>query len=139
MTPDERDLFNQLEARIKHLEEYLQQFSSFNNFGKSPIKQPAKTNSKGTRLSEDWMPSDELIAWAIKDFPMVDLRIETDKFIDYWIARNDAGAIKRSWDRTWRNWIRTAASQHRSQHGTHKPAQPKGLDFNGAVRHAFDD
>jgi hypothetical protein len=143
MTDD--DKIAQLERRIIELEGYLSQFESFRNFRKRDTKnntaaiatthKPDKTK-RGTRLCEDWQPDETLVHWATHDFPHVDLQLEVAKFVDYWIARADRGAYKLSWDRTFRNWIRTASSSYRRKRETHQ--RPDKLDFNQAVRTSFD-
>ena len=140
------DKISQLEKRIEELEGYLSQFESFRSFRKRDNKhstaaiattnKPRPTNGKGTRLSEDWQPNEQLITWAIKEFPAVDLTLETAKFADYWISRADRGAIKLDWNRTWRNWIRTASTSYRRE--SHGSRQPERLDFTHAVRTSFD-
>ncbi len=56
---------------------------------------------------------DELGNWAIEEF-----RWDIPKtmsvwgmFCDYWISKTGAGATKRDWPATWRNWCRKAAEQ----------------------------
>ena len=144
MTNEHR--IEQLERRIKELEGYLSQFESFRNFRKqdkrnntaaisTTLRKQPKT--RGTRLNEDWQPSSDLLRWAEHDFPQVDLPLEVAKFVDYWIARADKGAIKLDWDRTFRNWIRNSASQYRnSRHETRKRSD--SLDFIESVRTSFD-
>jgi len=63
---------------------------------------------RGTRLSEDWMPSEEVIQQMSSERPDVDLRMEHRKFIDYWKAKTGKDATKLDWDATFRNWIRNA-------------------------------
>lgn len=73
--------------------------------GAKPAKIP---NKRGSRLPEDWELPDEWYQWAIETRPDVDAALEADKFKDYWLSRADKGAIKVDWQRTWRNWIRSA-------------------------------
>jgi hypothetical protein len=56
---------------------------------------------------------DELGNWAIEEF-----RWDIPKtmgvwgsFCDYWLSKTGAGATKRDWPATWRNWCRKAAEQ----------------------------
>jgi len=63
---------------------------------------------RGTRLSDDWQPSAEEIAWAREHEPEVDWRREADKFRDYWLGKPGHGAVKLDWSATWRNWLRNA-------------------------------
>lgn len=66
---------------------------------------------RGTRITEDWTPSDALMDWAEKDTPNVDVQVETDNFVDYWLAKTGKDATKLDWGRTWQRWMRTAESR----------------------------
>jgi hypothetical protein len=68
-------------------------------------------DKKATRLDETYRPSSELISWATETFPNVDVKKETYAFIDYWTSLPGQRGLKTSWDKTWRNWIRTAADR----------------------------
>lgn len=70
--------------------------------GKAPRK-------RGTRLSADWIPSEQAIAAMKTECPTVNLQAEHRKFVDYWTAKAGKDGVKLSWDGTWRNWIRRAA------------------------------
>ena len=62
--------------------------------------------SKGSRLSEDWVPSNEE-----QDFARqlgIDPTSEADRFRDYWIAQPGQKGVKTNWSSTWRNWCRNA-------------------------------
>jgi hypothetical protein len=61
---------------------------------------------RGTRLSDDWKPGEDDIAYAA-GFRMSEtlIALEAQKFKNYWIAKAGAGATKRDWSATWRNWI----------------------------------
>lgn len=74
----------------------------------SASRTPPDGNRRGTRLKPDWTPQreDELQQRATD--VGIDLRDELAKFRDYWQAKTGAGATKRDWQATWRNWIRTA-------------------------------
>jgi hypothetical protein len=74
------------------------------------------TQRRGTRLSENWQPSERCIAYAL-DHGMSRDRIatETEKYKNYWSAKSGASATKLNWEAVWRNWILTALEQ---RHGT---------------------
>jgi hypothetical protein len=64
---------------------------------------------KGTRLPEDWQPSERCIAYALdRGISRARISIEAEKFRNYWIAKSGRDATKRDWSATWRNWIITA-------------------------------
>ena len=72
---------------------------------------PKPTQNRPTRIPADWSPSSELIDWAKKERPDLDLRMEIDSFRDYWTARAGQNATKLDWDATFRNWIRKATGK----------------------------
>lgn len=68
--------------------------------------------SRGTRLASDWTPSPDCAAYAVqRGMTSARIQIETEKFRNYWTAKSGAGATKRDWEATWRNWIITATEQ----------------------------
>jgi hypothetical protein len=71
------------------------------------VDKPAP-KSKGSRIAVDWNLPDDWLAWAKKDFPLVDAVREAEKFADHWRAKAGADACKVDWLATWRNWIRKA-------------------------------
>lgn len=75
----------------------------------SSSSQESEPRKRGTRLSPDWMPSQEAIDTMKSECPNVDLQAEHRKFIDYWTAKTGKDATKLSWDGTWRNWIRRSS------------------------------
>ena len=72
-----------------------------------PLPPPAATKM-ATSLPKDWKPGPEQIAQAKESRPDVDVALEAQKFVDYWIAKGGKEGRKLDWDATWRNWIRNA-------------------------------
>lgn len=68
----------------------------------------AAANGRGTRLPDHWPLTPELHTEALTANPNVDPDLEHAKFCDYWHAKSGAGATKRDWVATWRNWCRNA-------------------------------
>lgn len=66
---------------------------------------PKARSSQGTRLAEDWKPDDKLTAWAAEKYPRVDLDEATLAFTNHFLSATGRTASKRSWPRTWQNWI----------------------------------
>ena len=69
---------------------------------------PKPENKKGSRITFTEL-TDELREQAIKvrpDLSPDQIAFEFDCFLDYWRAKAGAGAVKRDWPATWRNWIR---------------------------------
>ena len=63
---------------------------------------------KGSRITFTELTT-ELREQAIKVCPDLSpdqIAFEFDCFLDYWRAKAGAGAVKRDWPATWRNWIR---------------------------------
>ncbi|NJM13324.1 MAG: YdaU family protein [Synechococcaceae cyanobacterium SM1_2_3] len=78
---------------------------------------PKKT--RGTRLPQDWFLPLEWGEWALSEGMSREvIRVEADKFKDYWNARAGPNGIKLDWQATWRNWIR-AAKERGHGNGNH--------------------
>lgn len=71
----------------------------------------APTKKTGTALPIDWVLPMAWGQWALENSQLTEsqIRLEADKFRDYWHANsNQAKAKKADWEATWRNWIRNA-------------------------------
>ena len=68
-------------------------------------------NKRGTRLPQDWLLPKAWGEWALAEFktwtPDV-VRVEADKFRDFWHSKAGKEAAKLDWQATWRNWCRNA-------------------------------
>lgn len=97
---------------------------------------PAR-DRRGTRLPDDWRPSDQTISAMRQQFPTVDLKAIYDEFRDYWRAVPGAKGRKLDWDATWRNRVREIAGRQRAPGTTNghptigKPTQ-KALGWEAA-------
>lgn len=60
---------------------------------------------KGTRIPEDYQPSEETLAWAVANGPDLDITFRLDEFRDYWRSRA-TNATKTDWDLTFKNRVR---------------------------------
>lgn len=74
--------------------------------------------SRGSRLDPQWRPSAEEHRWAVDERPDIDVAVEVEKFRDYWHGKAGAGATKRDWTATWRNWIRNARAGPGGRNGS---------------------
>jgi hypothetical protein len=76
---------------------------------------PQRTSGvRGTRLPADWIAPESYIAYAVeRGMPADRVSVEVEKFRNYWTAKSGAGATKRDWEATWRNWILNAMERHR--------------------------
>lgn len=78
-------------------------------------KEPKGSQKKGTRLSEDWTPSEDQISFARQQgLSDEEIAIEADRFRDHWISKSGQDARKVNWTATWRNWIRSPYRRNNS-------------------------
>lgn len=75
------------------------------------------TTSRGTRLPQEWKPSEELLAWFLAECvaggrwsaaSREALRREHATFVDWCASAPGSKGVKKNWDATWRNWMRRA-------------------------------
>jgi hypothetical protein len=88
-----------------------------------------QSGSRGTRLPADWTPPENCAAYAASlGMPPNQIMLEAEKFRNYWTAKSGAGATKRDWAATWRNWILNTMERHhdaaRHRHGRSSRADP---------------
>ena len=100
-------------------------------------EQKKEQRRRGSRLPLDWQPTPEQIAWAKSERQDLDVRVEADKFRDFWAAKAGKDAAKLDWDATWRNWIRNARQQQRGPPGSvsQPPKQVQALHAILGVPH----
>lgn len=82
---------------------------------------PTAPSKRGTRLPEPFILNGEMRAWAAETVPEVDVRDQTQRFVDYWRAQPGQRGVKLDWLATWRNWMRNArdrAPRHRADRQT---------------------
>lgn len=84
-------------------------------------KKPS-TSSRGTRVPEDFKPTDEMIEWARLNAPGIGWS-EHEKFMDYWRGVSGQRGVKQDWCATWRNWMRKAADDHGARPVSGPPRQ----------------
>lgn len=71
-------------------------------------KSSLSTKTKASYLDPFFEPRQESWEAMHEHFPHIDLKLETHSFIDYWTSKTGKDAMKKDWDATWRNWIRSA-------------------------------
>jgi hypothetical protein len=87
-------------------------------------------SERGNRLPSDWTASQNCIDYALSHgMVSSQIQLEVEKFKNYWIARTGAGAIKRDWEATWRNWILKAMEMHHD--GAGKRRSPAAASIAG--------
>lgn len=89
---------------------------------------PATTKSKrGTRLPEDWKPTQRLHDWAAGKHLSFDLDRENEKFCLHWWSATGKGATKLNWDMAWQKWMLQAEDQLPARRGGHlRPVPSSG-------------
>jgi len=80
-------------------------------------------NRRGTRLSSDWAPSEELQAWARAN-GIADPLAPLAEFRDYWAGVAGAKGVKLDWEATYRNRLRQVAQRAK---GRPEPGSPTPL------------
>lgn len=83
---------------------------------------------RGSRIPEDWQPSESDIAFCRTKRPDLDPTEMAEKFRDHWLGEPGAKGRKTNWSATWRNWVR---NEKRSQAASSKP-QVVGKPWEGA-------
>ena len=70
-----------------------------------PAKE-AKPAKKGTRLPDDWQPSEADLAYArSKGFGQAAIDFQAERFRNFWHSKAGKDGVKLKWDATWRNWL----------------------------------
>lgn len=94
-----------------------------------PPAQAVSKRKTGSRLSPDWVPSEDELQFALTEgHDEASARREADKFRDFWIAKTGQGATKMDWTATWKNWIRNSKERRPGSH-TGRPEPPKLTAF----------
>jgi len=68
-----------------------------------------KASASGSRLPQDWRPSEEDKAYFREKCPGKLIAPVAENFHDYWIAKPGAAGRKLDWSATWRTWVRREA------------------------------
>ena len=88
------------EVRRENKEEEREAHLTDNETQKKPVR------SQGSRLSPDWVPTEEDIAFCKQTRPDLDVDVTADKFRCHWASKTGKDATKLDWHMTWRNWVR---------------------------------
>ncbi|WAW09753.1 helix-turn-helix domain-containing protein [Oxalobacter vibrioformis] len=62
--------------------------------------------ARGTRLPDDWQPSEEMISYCRQKRPDLDPHEVGERFRDFWLSKPGKDGRKADWAATWRNWVR---------------------------------
>lgn len=77
-----------------------------------PLIPQGEKKKRKVAIPNQFMVTAEMRTWAATSAPAVNLKTETENFVDYW---RGAGGTKVDWVATWRTWMRK--SQTDSQRG----------------------
>src|SRR5262249_9730943 len=95
-----------------------------NDIGTSGGMSTRQDRSRGTRLLNDWTPSEVHLEFAKQQgWPIEAIQTEALKFRNYWTAKTGRAATKLDWSRTWQNWILNA----KRPPGCGPPPVPSGM------------
>ena len=100
------------------------------NYEDVKVKVTPASTKRGTRLPEDWQPSDRVKAELVHRYPHLNFPLLLDEFRDYWCAVPGQRGLKLSWDRTFRNRVRECA--HKRQYWKRQPGQLSKVDSKAA-------
>lgn len=73
-----------------------------------------KAEARGSRLPNDWHPSEEDTAFCKAERPELRPSEVAKRFYDYWIAIPGAKGRKLDWPATWRQWVRNERQERRA-------------------------
>jgi hypothetical protein len=65
----------------------------------------AAPRKRGTRISDPFVVTSSMRAWAAEQTPLVNVDRCTMRFVNYWRAKSGKDATKLDWERTWQNWL----------------------------------
>lgn len=93
--------------------------------------QVKEKQNKGSRLSDDWVPSKEYLEFCRETRPDLNPLLIAEEFKDYWISVAGSKGIKLNWSATWRNWVRNQRNQSLGSKPTYQDSR------EAAARTAF--
>ena len=95
------------------------------------LKTIDKKQQRGTRIPDDWQPSDADRQFAAGEG--VDPDHLRDEFVDFWVGVPGQRGTKLSWSATWRNRVRAVAGKPQHQIRRRSNFDDGVPDFPGAV------
>ena len=81
-----------------------------------------KKQSRGTRLSADWFPTEDQIQFCKTQRTDLSPQTTAERFRDFWISQPGSKGVKLDWDATWRNWVRNERVLPASQTSGSRPS-----------------
>lgn len=81
---------------------------------KEETKKKRGEATRGTRLQQEWRPSESNLAYCRQKRPDLDPEVVAENFKDYWLSVPGQRGVKLDWDRTWNKWVRDEKSNAKS-------------------------
>ena len=95
-------------------------------------EEPNGSSKRASRLPANWTLPKPWGEWAMGEgMDEVSVRRQADRFRDYWLAAPGQKGVKRDWLATWRNWVRKAMEDTRTQASNTKPKPGETRIRNG--------
>jgi len=92
---------------------------------KSNLKNKVIAETRGTRLPDDWCPTEDLKARARTDFPQIDLEAVIREFRDHWHTEPDPRGRKLDWDTVFAMNARRLAQLYLERHPELQPRRAR--------------
>lgn len=97
------------DAKKKEDNKLKQDLSLVANAPSDSDKTREPSGNKASRLPPNWETPESDIDWArAEGYSLEIIRLEGEKFRDYWHAKGGKDATKLDWHATWRNWLRNS-------------------------------
>jgi hypothetical protein len=123
--------YQRLKASEKHLNKTIKTNSDGGALppSPSPLDPPPQTpppiipqsssaipeTKRASRLSTEWALPVKWGRWAVdQGYSEATVRLESDKFRDFWCSKSGKDATKVDWEATWRNWMRNSGAKPRT-------------------------
>lgn len=98
------------------------------------VEGEGETRKRSPRtIPDDFHLTSKREAWAKENAPGVNIKLQTDNFIDYWRNGDGSNKKKTNWESTWRNWMRKKQEDAElrgwkppTQNRPHDPKRPQG-------------
>lgn len=88
---------------------YMSSYDSTPKKNETPLPSSTvteKTSKKGTRISENWQLDDNCYQYALsKGLDSLEIERQSELFLNYWLSKSGAAAVKKDWTRTWYTWV----------------------------------
>lgn len=100
-------------------------------------KRAKKSGPAKTSVPEDFAATDELRAWAREKCPLVDITIETQLFVNYWLDRPQTK--RPGWERSWQNWMLRQQGWAQDRLSNVRQLRPTGTGGRTLTRSTSDE